>query len=91
MQVRLHEDVPILQGLFKDAASRGLNTTYSKRGYQNAHDNSETCGRHVAVRLLNSDMTDAQYSRYIDSEARRMNGASPDEVVVRLTYPLIQK
>lgn len=90
--VELHEDVPLLHKLFKEAESRGVQTTYNKTAYQNPHDlASETCGRHVAVRLDYSDFTDAQYHALIEECKANTHSKNADAVVVLLTHHLIGK
>jgi hypothetical protein len=89
--VELHEDVPLLKGLFEDAKRRGYSTTFNHDHFQNETNQSETCGRHVAVRLNHTDLDNASYRDLITEMSHRMGGASADEVVVQLTKPIVGK
>jgi len=89
--VELHEDKPLLKTLFQDAQGRGYSTTFSRDHYQNERDESETCGRHVAVRLNHADLNESEYRTLIEQAARDQNANSPDEVVLNLTEPVLGK
>ena len=90
-QVELHEDVPLLHHLFKEAEDRGLTPGYSTTCFQNPHDDSETCGRHVAVRLRHADLSDAEYMRYLKKAAETSGASTADQAVLNITYPILHK
>ena len=88
--VQLNEADPIVSNLFKEAHNRGLDCWYSETAFQNARDESETCGRHVAVRLWNTDLDEEGYKDFI----RRQQAATrttADQLVVNLTKPILGK
>jgi hypothetical protein len=89
--VELHEDVPLLKNLFEDAKQRGYSITYNRDHFQDETTHSETCGRHVAVRLNHTDLDNASYQAMIHQISEKLGGASADEVVVHLTKRLIGK
>ena len=88
--VELKEDVPIVSKMFKDAHDRGLDCWYSETAFQNERDDSETCGRHVAVRLWRTDLDEKGYKAFIRG-LQAKTGSSADEVVVNLTKPILGK
>lgn len=79
----LDEDKPLLSKLLRQSE---VPVVYNKVKFQKDGDNIETCGRHVATRLLNKDLSLPQYAEMIKS-----SGMSPDEYVSRTTFPIIKK
>jgi len=88
--VELREDVPVVSNLFRDAHNRGFDCWYSETSFQNPRDDSETCGRHVAVRLAHTHPDEQQYINFIRREQAATQSTS-DEVVVNLTLPILGK
>ena len=80
----LHEEHPEIVRLLTDARSRGYHITYSHKSLQGK--TSETCGRHVSVRLLNNHLTLPEYYNQITG-----SGLTPDQYVVSVTQPIIGK
>ena len=89
--VALDEDVPLMRNLFKEAKDRGIQTSFSKTQFQDADDDSETCGRHVAVRLQRTQDTEGQYRAFLMAMGRDLGCRTADEVVVALTQGIIGK
>jgi len=90
-QVKLHQDKDLLRGLFDRELRTGSNITFSPYQFQDAHDESETCGRHVALRLHQSHLTDPQYRVWLEGKGTAVGANTFDEAVVKLTQPLIGK
>ena len=84
--VYLDEDEPILRNLLVDAAKRGYQIDYSQHQFQDEEDTSETCGRHVAMRLLHGGMNLKKYKDFITS-----THLTPDEFVLLATKPVLGK
>lgn len=90
--VELHEDIPLVRNLFKKAHKEGYPIAYNHIAYQDPDDtNSETCGRHVAVRLQHADLSDSQYAQLINREIRDLGVETADDVVVYLTHAILGK
>jgi len=84
--VQLGQVEPVLHDMLKDAQMRGWCVDFSPYHFQNERDDSETCGRHVAVRLQHKDMDIEEYKAFVDS-----SGVTADEFVYKETYPVIHK
>ena len=84
--VRLNEAEPLLSHMLEDATDRGWEIVYNPYHFQNEKDDSETCGRHVAVRLLNDGLSINQYKNLI-----KRSGLTPDEYVLEATRTVLGK
>lgn len=77
----LHETLPLLGDILKEANQEGIQVVHNTHKLQS--DRVDTCGRHVAVRLLHGDIPINEY-------VSQLKGAgNPDEVVTSITYKLI--
>jgi hypothetical protein len=79
----LDQDKPLLSKLLRQSE---LPVVYNKVKFQKDGNNIETCGRHVATRLLHKDLSLPEYAEMIKG-----SGMSPDEYVSRTTFPIIKK
>ena len=82
-RAELDEDKPLLSKLLRQSE---VPVIYNKTKFQKDGDNIETCGRHVATRLLHKDLSLPQYAKMING-----SGIPPDEYVSRTTFPIIKK
>jgi len=79
----LHETLPLLGDILKAAQEEGIQVVHNTTKLQGDH--ADTCGRHVAVRLLNKELPIEEY-------VKRLKGqGNPDEVVTKITYNLLGK
>lgn len=77
----LGEQEPLLSRLIRQS---GMAFSYNKHKYQKDMANNNTCGRHCCVRLLNKDLTEAQYYQKIKN-----SGMNADEYVTKVIYNLL--
>lgn len=73
----LREDRPLLAALL---SRTGMDIVHNPYRLQKMTRGMNTCGRHVAVRLLNHDKPIHEYATYLTQQG------NPDDVVARLTY-----
>jgi hypothetical protein len=86
---QLHETQPLLMELLLDPATNPLPVVINNRPLQQFAQHTQTCGRWVVWRLLHQSMSDEAFQASLD-EAKRP-GESYDQLVVRLTRPLVGK
>lgn len=84
--VELHEKTPLLKPLLDRAKHEGWKVVFNPFHFQNEKDNSETCGRHVAVRLLHGGLNISQYKTYLTN-----SHLTPDQFVVEETRSVLHK
>ena len=80
----LHEAAPLLGDLLDGATKSGYSVEHNTHKLQ--HDDSNTCGRHVACRLMHRDKSLANYVSYL-----RSLGPDFDKTVTQLTYDVLHK
>lgn len=84
--VELHEKDATLTHMLDDANNRGWKVVYNPYHFQREDDDSETCGRHVAVRLLHGGIDIKRYKALVS--ASRL---TPDEFVLQQTRSVLGK
>ena len=80
----LHETLPLLGTILSTAKERGIRVEHNTHHLQ--ADESNTCGRHVAARLMHCAQSLPDYISYLKSL-----GGTPDEAVTKITYAVIHK
>lgn len=77
------EDAPYMVRLLTRVEEAGLPVNYSEFRLQHRRPDIATCGRWVALRCRNTDLTAAEFSRAVRQTAREA-GISTDELVTSL-------
>lgn len=83
-RARLHESAPLLERLLA-----GERVVINQVDLEAWRPDVQTCGRWVVLRLVHQDMTDAEFLAWL--RAQRRPGETADDLVVRLTRPLLGK
>ena len=83
-EVALKQTEPFLLDLLRDAHKRGWEVEYSPYHLQSKRHGVETCGRHVATRLLHSHLPIDEYKAIIDD-----SGLTPDQYVLEVTSSIL--
>jgi hypothetical protein len=84
----LHELAPLLSEVLRAAKESGCEIEHNTHKFQG--DCEDTCGRHVAARLMCRDKSLQEYIHHIKSLESEL-GCNADEVVTRMTYATIHK
>jgi hypothetical protein len=85
--ISLREEKPVLTNLIKRAEDGGAVVNFSPYHFQRDNASIETCGRHVACRLIKKHLSPEEYAIWVTKN----NTADPDRVVTEYTNPIIHK
>ena len=83
--VKLDETLPHLHNLLKPFQTGGGRVIYNTSKLQRDVPNINTCGRHVAARMLYRDTPLSTYTNWLRKEG------SPDDKVCSITYDILGK
>lgn len=83
--ISLREEKPILTDLIKGAEEGGATVNFSPYHFQRDNASIETCGRHVACRLIKKHLSPSDYAMWVTQN----NTADPDKVVTQYTDAIL--
>lgn len=85
--IALNEEIPVLTDLIVAAEKGGARVDHNPYKLQGDHTGIETCGRHVACRLLQKHLPLDDYVKWVTKGGRQ----DPDSVVTEYTNSIIKR
>lgn len=84
--IQLKENKPLLGALLNRAEDDGYEILWNQHQYQSYKKDISTCGRHSCCFILNGDLRDDNYLRFMNQLIRKYNAKNYDEAITKFIF-----